>query len=294
MAKKKSDGNIIPCSLSDETKEIIVHYAEQLKLSAYNVGDHGLSKEDFQDAGIFRAAVERIRGQQAATMDEKRSFVESVLNQLKKLKKIDDWVFEGSGDRHDYKVMMPGGWISIIETKGCLDGNNTNIFERPANADEFIIWSLCQNPGADPRHNAWSGIHTRLGTEIVARSQQVDGLVIWDMLCGTIGRPCPKMAQSKRKMVQLRCRATPPPCLYLFPRNIPEVRNNPNPPCHKLKDVRLLQALHEEFGGREGEVTSVRIEVRPSGNTVERKTSFLRSGEEIKTSAWTGIRRARG
>jgi len=294
MAKKRPDGDIIPCAMSEKTRDMIVSYAEQLKVSAHTIGDHGLGEEDFRDSGIFRAAVERIRGQQAATMDEKRSFVEAVLNQLKRAEKIEDWAFEGSGDRHDYRVTMPGGWISIIETKGCLDGNNTNIFERPENADEFVIWSLCQNPGADPRHNAWSGIHTRLGTEIVARRQQVDGLVIWDMLCGTIGRPCPKMSVPKRKLLRLRGRPTPPPCIYLFPRSIPETRNNPNPPCHKLKDVRLLNALHELFGGREDEVTSVSIEVRTGENTVDRKTTFMRSGKEIKSSEWTSIRRARG
>ena len=37
--------------------------------------------------------------------------------------------------------------------KGCLDGENTNKFERPTEADEFITWSLCTNSGADPRRN---------------------------------------------------------------------------------------------------------------------------------------------
>ena len=39
------------------------------------------------------------------------------------------------------------GRVSVVELKGCLDGNNTTIFERPANAQEFIIWSVCTNPG---------------------------------------------------------------------------------------------------------------------------------------------------
>src|SRR5580658_3838329 len=77
--------------------------------------------------------------------------------------------------------------------KGCLDGNNTTIYERPPHAQEFIIWSLCSNRGADPRHNAWSGIHTRLSADIIERAQQVDGVIIWDWVCGTIGRPCPKL-----------------------------------------------------------------------------------------------------
>lgn len=293
MADDERGERIVPCSLSDETRKVIVRYADHLKASAHSLGDHGLSEQEFKDSGIFRAAVERIRGQQAATMDEKRAFVESVLAKLVESGKAKDWVFEGGGDRHDYRVTMPGGWTSIIETKGCLDGNNTNIFERPENADEFVIWSLCQNPGADPRHNAWSGIHTRLGSEIVARRQQVDGLIIWDMLCGTVGRPCPKMALGKRKFVELRGRNVPPPCIYLFPRSIPEVRNNKTPPCHQLRDVRLLKAMHDVFGGRVSEVTTVGIEVRSQDGGVQRKTTLTRSRKAIKASDWSEIRRAR-
>ena len=32
------------------------------------------------------------------------------------------------------------------------------LLERPADADEFVIWSICTNLGADPRRNAWSGM----------------------------------------------------------------------------------------------------------------------------------------
>ncbi|HMO51673.1 MAG TPA: hypothetical protein PKE26_10675 [Kiritimatiellia bacterium] len=285
---------IIPCSLSAKAKRLIAEYAEDLKAAAHAIGNHGLNEEEFRDAGIFRAAVERLRGQQAATMDEKRAFVEAVLDKLKAKKLIEEWAFEGAGDRHDYRVTMPGGWISIIETKGCLDGNNTTIFERPANADEFVIWSLCQNPGADPRHNAWSGIHTRLSAEIVAKGKLVDGLVIWDMLCGTVGRPCPKISGMKRKLVRLKRRIVPPPCIYLFPRSIPDPRNNPRPPCHTLRDVRLLHALHLAFGGHDEEVIAVTMEARLGENGVERKTSFHRADQELASSDWTDIRRARG
>ncbi|MGH2137807.1 hypothetical protein, partial [Enterococcus faecalis] len=76
----------------------------------------------------------------------------------------------------DYTVALNSGKTAVIELKGCLDGNNTNIFERPPHANEFIIWSVCTNPGADPRRNAWSGIHTRLSAEIISRQQRVDGL----------------------------------------------------------------------------------------------------------------------
>ncbi|WP_222873451.1 hypothetical protein [Hankyongella ginsenosidimutans] len=132
-----------------------------------------------------------MRGQFSATMREKREFVRHVLNYMQDQNFILDWQSAGEANRHDYTVTMPSGRTSVIELKGCLDGNNTNIFERPPQANEFVIWSVCTNPGADPRHNAWSGIHTRLSAEIIARQQRVDGLIIWDMVCGTIG-PMPE------------------------------------------------------------------------------------------------------
>ena len=102
------------------------------------------------------------------------------------------------------------GQTAAIELKGCLDGNNTNIFERPPHAHEFIIWSVCTNPGADPRHNAWSGIHTRLSAEIISRHQLVDGIVIWDMVCGTIGPTVSEAARpirlARQSSVRSRCR----------------------------------------------------------------------------------------
>ena len=71
---------IIPCVLSDETRRLIDAYAEALKNQAHRIGDHGLSEEEFWASGLFRGAIERLRGQQAASMAQKRKFIESVLD----------------------------------------------------------------------------------------------------------------------------------------------------------------------------------------------------------------------
>lgn len=284
---------IIPCELLPETSSRIDDYVEALKQAAPNLGNHGLGPQEFWNSGIFRSAIERLRGTQAASMTEKRTFMAEVLNYLQQADLIRRWSYEGAGERHDYQVIMPNGRISVIETKGCLDGNNTNIFERPPQADEFIIWSLCQNPGSDPRHNAWSGIHTRLGAEVIHRRQRVDGVVIWDMICGTAGRPCPKLiADSTRATPISTVRTVPPPCIYLFPRSIPDARNNPNPACWQLNEVQLLQALSVCFKCNAGDVVEARIEARIEGVDVQRRTDFVREGVHIATSAWTTIRRA--
>jgi hypothetical protein len=291
MPRVRTYAAVIPCSLQSTTKEAINRYTEALKHAAPEVGNLRMSDEEFWDSGVFHAAVERLRGQQAASMATKRQFISEVLDHLQKQGRIAKWISAGGGDRHDYEVTMPDQTVTAIEAKGCLDGNNTNIFQRPPNADEFLIWSLCQNPGADPRHNAWSGIHTRLSAEIMHRRQLVDGLIIWDMVCGTVGRLCPKVNGGRRPTAIGR-RKVPPPCIYLFPRSVPDPRNNPNPRCWKLKDIKFLNALHAAFGGDANDVTEVRIVADVEGASVRRKTTLVRNGEEVVASQPTALRRA--
>lgn len=290
MPKEK---NIIPCELSEETKRTINNYTDALQKNAPLIGDHGLDEDEFWRSGLFRSAIEKLRGIQAATMEEKRAFVKEVLDFLKDKDYLSDWKFTGSGERHDYTVQMPDGKTTIIETKGCLDGNNTNIFERPANADNFIIWSLCQNPGADPRRNAWSGIHTRLSAEIIGRKVLVDGLIIWDMICGTKGRPCPKLFSQKERATELLSYSAPPPCIYLFPRTLPDPRNNPSPSVWHIKDISFLNAVSKAFKCKKNEISRVSIESRMNGNEVERRTRFLHDESVFHESQWTAIKRAR-
>jgi hypothetical protein len=285
---------IIPCELLPETKARIDAYVEALKQAAPDIGAHGLGRQEFLDSGIFRSAIERLRGIQAASMVEKRAFMSAVLNHLQNAALIRSWSFQGAGERHDYEAIMPTGRISVVETKGCLDGSNVNIYERPPQADEFIIWSLCQNPGSDPRRGAWSGIHTRLSADIIHRRTRVDGLVIWDMVCGTVGRPCPKLAANPSRATHLSAtRTVPPPCIYLFPRSIPDPRNNPTPSCWQLTEIQLLHSLWTAFNGDAADVTEARIEAQMEGAEVQRRIRFFREGAEITTSRWTTIRRAR-
>lgn len=284
---------IIPCELLPETRERIDAYVEALRQSAPDIGAHGLNRQEFWDSGIFRSAIEQLRGAQAASMMEKRAFMAEIFDHLQRRALIRQWAFAGADERHDYQIDLPAGRISIVETKGCLDGNNTNIFERPPQADEFIVWSLCQNPGSDPRHNAWSGIHTRLSAELIHRRQRIDGVVIWDMVCGTAGRPCPKLVADPRRSTRVtEARSVPPPCLYLFPRTVPDPRNNPAPACWHLEEIDLLHALWRAFGGNAADVVEVRIEARIEGVDVQRRTRFFREGLEIATSEWATIRRA--
>jgi hypothetical protein len=284
--------SVIPCSANEELRERIVAFAEVLKTQAHLLGDHDLDEQNFYDSGLFRGAIERIRGQFSATMREKREFAAHVLNWLQERGLILAWDSAGEANRHDYVVELPSRRICAIELKGCLDGNNTNIFERPPHCHEFVLWSVCTNPGANPRHNVWSGIHTRLSAEIIERSQRVDGLIVWDMVCGTIGRPCPKLEIDQLRATIVGPFQLPPPCIYLFPATIPSPRNNPAPPPQRTEDVEFLQILHAAFGGRPEEINRVAFEVAYSGVDVVRTTTVERAGVVVHQSNPTPIRRA--
>ena len=277
---------------NEELQKLIQDYAEVLKTDAHKLGAHGLDEKEFYNSGVFRGAIERIRGQFSATMSDKREFCRHVLNYMQDQGFIQDWESAGESNRHDYVVRLKTGRVCVIELKGCLDGNNTNIFERPSNAHEFIIWSVCTNPGADPQKNAWSGIHTRLSAEIIERQQRVDGVMIWDMVCGTVGRPCPKLAGAPERATPVAHYVLPPPCIYVLPATIASPRNNPRPVAQSLEDVQLLKAFHDCFRGRDDEVNYVDFEVEHQGAETMRKTCIRRGGVVVKESKLTAIQRA--
>lgn len=288
--------SVIPCQENSDLKKRIEEFADVLRVQAHTLGHHGLTEDEFYRSGLFQGAIERIRGQFSATMIDKRDFVRRVLDFMKDEKFIADWEGSGGNNRHDYLVLLNDGRKSVIELKGCLDGNNTNIFERPAYAEEFLIWSVCSNPGANPRRNVWSGIHTRLSAEIVTNQNKshVDGLIVWDWLCGTAARTCPKLERESPvgpRLTTVGPFKLPPPCIYLFPKTIPEVRNNPNPNPHALADVGFLQALNECFGGDPDEVSRVQISVAHRDASIVRTTTIDRGGEMQKKSEPTPIKR---
>ncbi len=283
--------SVIPCEQNAHLSEQINEFAEILKTEAHTLGTHGLSEADFYEGGLFRGAIERIRGQFSATMREKREFAQHVFSYMQDHDYIADWQDAGDANRHDYLITLPDGRISAVEMKGCLDGNNTNIFERPPNANEFVLWSVCTNPGADPRHNVWSGIHTRLSCEIIEGQKPVDGLIVWDWICGTIGRPCPKLVPGGARRTAVGPYQLAPPCIYLFPATIPSVRNNPSPAPHTIESVGLLLAMHQCFKGQDDELNSVRFSVSYKGSEVVRRTTIERGGVIQRESEETPIRR---
>lgn len=282
---------ITPCEKNKDLEAKIEAFADTIRVEAHKLSGHGLSEKEFYESGILEGAIQRIRGQLSADMATKRHFVSLVLNHMQDADAIKDWQSAGGSNRFDYSVTMPDGKVCGIELKGCLDGNNTNIFERPTHVQEFVMWSVCSNAAADPRHNVWSGIHARLSAEIIEQQKQVDGLIVWDWICGTIGRPCPKLKRANGRTVAVGQYQLTPPCIYLFPRSVPSVRNNPNPEPHALDQVSFLAALNKCFGGYDDELNKARFHVANKGNDVVRTTSIERNGVIEHTSKPTPIRR---
>ncbi|PZQ11911.1 MAG: hypothetical protein DI565_17170 [Ancylobacter novellus] len=286
------NGGSVLCEANAELRLRITEFAETLRTQAHLLGSHGLSEAEFYQSGLFRGAIERLRGQFSASMQEKRDFVRSILNYMQDHDYISDWDSAGDANRHDYVVTMKDGKKAAIELKGCLDGNNTNIFERPPHVSEFIIWSVCSNPGADPRHNVWSGIHTRLSAEIIAREQRIDGLLVWDWICGTLGRRCPKTTTETDRLTVVGPFELPPPCIYLFPGTIPSPRNNPRPTSQNIEQVGILSAFHKCFGGKDEHLNSVEFEVKYQGVETMRTTTIRRKGVAVRQSQPTPIQRS--
>ena len=284
--------SIIPCERNSRLQKQIEEFAEVLTTQAHKLGGHDLSEQEFYRSGLFEGAIERIRGQRSATMRDKREFVKYILNYMEDKEFIVGWESTGGANRHDYNVTLKSGRTAIIELKGCLDGNNTNIFERPPNANEFIIWSICMNKGADPQRNAWSGIHTRLSAEIISREKRADGMIIWDMVCGTIWRPCPKLEANASRLTDVGPYWLPPPCLYLLPSTIPSPRSNPNPQAQQLSDVRIMQAFNDCFRCKLEEINYVSFDVAHRGADTVRTTRIVRDGAVQKESRPTAIKRA--
>lgn len=74
--------SIIPCEQNKGLRDQIERFAEVLKTEAHKLGDHGLDEKEFYNSGLFRGAVERVRGQFSATMRGKREFVQHALNHM--------------------------------------------------------------------------------------------------------------------------------------------------------------------------------------------------------------------
>ena len=97
--------SVIPCQKNKNLTELIRNYAEVLKTEAHTLGTHGLNEQEFYNSGVFRGAIERVRGQFSATMGVKREFVRHVLNHMQDRGFILDW--ESAGGKESPRLHDP-------------------------------------------------------------------------------------------------------------------------------------------------------------------------------------------
>ncbi|MEU4680657.1 hypothetical protein [Micromonospora sp. NPDC023737] len=274
---------------------------------------HLLHSADIQQEDwlpLLRAAIESMRGESSANPVEKQRFIAAVLQHCQQQKTIESWGFIGSGGRQDYRVSLPDGTTVAIEAKGCLDGNNTAIWDRPSWADEFVVWGLCpEGLAKPPGKGAWSGIATRLMPKIVAERKVVDAFVLWDGRCGSARRICPKAfgvdgplrSQATDIVGQVGKEAwIPPPCIYLFPRSYPTVPHNRKPAIHTVNTARFSRALLEAFNVPEDKqaayVHSVEVEARGSSEGTEIQVTAVSrcwpdGDDRVVSGRWKPVRR---
>jgi hypothetical protein len=203
------------------------------------------------------------------------------------------WRSVGTAGRNDFRVELPDGTLVSIEAKGCPDGNNTNIWDRPSWADEFFVW--CQCPESlvhQPGEGVWSGIATRLLPKVAAERVVVDGFIFWDGRCGSQLRNCPK---DFGVTGPLRSEATPiasqvdkpdwlpPPCIYLLPRSAPNVMNNPRPQIHSLATLGFATALLRLFQVPEPKMPAYVHEGRIESRNVRTGTQIRIS---VRSQCW--------
>lgn len=109
---------IVPCDRNKRLSQQIIDFAEILKTEAHKLGAHGLDENDVYNSGLFRGAIERIRGQFAATMSEKREFVRRILSYMQDHEYIASFESSGERNRHDYTVALPSGKLAAERLPG--------------------------------------------------------------------------------------------------------------------------------------------------------------------------------
>ena len=276
--------SVVPCKQNKILADQIDSFAEALRKQAYTLGDHGLSEVDFSNSGIFRGAIEKIRGQFISNQGPAREFAERILNHMMSSGVISEWERAESGSRYGYTVTLPSDRVAVIRITGCTDGNNANLYQRPKHADEFIVWIICESPGANLGGNVWSGLHSRMSANIISRQQVVDGVIVWGMMCGSASRPCPKIKDDPSRMTEVGPYRLPPPCIYMLPEIVPTLPSNDSVKSQNISGVQFLLEASRVFKVSDSEIFSVDFDVSERDSRIARMTTVRRGNVLVRKS----------
>jgi hypothetical protein len=199
-----------PCRhLGAPPEHLIVQVADliQKQLSADDkyLASLGLTASEYRSA--LPAAIERVRGSWAASNENSRDFVEVLLSELVSQNIISDYEKPRYGSDTIYKVALRSGQKIAVIQKGCPDGSHSSTqWSRPSWAHETYLWWLCSSQRYHPGEHIWKGVG-RLRQKVSEGSDQLDGIIFYNELCGTGSRPCPKIDQA----VEIEGKRYPPP-----------------------------------------------------------------------------------
>lgn len=246
---------------------------------------HQIHPADYREGLVFRSAIESIRGSFiASSRTSREGLVADILENLVRQERITDYESSGGSARYDFTVVLGRDpeTFAALEVKGG-EGNSINISERPRWAKEFVVW--CHLDGAivnQPSHGA-RAIVNRLTNELVRRRKHVDALILKDLLCGTITRPCPKYPGKEANIGLLAA-----PDFLLFPCRVPTI-NDPSPPVHTIEELTLPKAILSLFGVALEDYSKhlwevhVRLVSLPNGR-VRREVEIWHQGQVVEHS----------
>jgi hypothetical protein len=247
--------------------------------------EHEINPIDYHSGLVFRSAIESIRGTYIASSTTGREgLVGDVFENLLQRKWISDYKQSGSRQRFDFEIMIERNpdYFVAIEVKGG-EGNSINISERPIWAKEFGVWSHLDGAIVNQPSHGVHSIINRLTNELARRGKRADVLFVKDILCGTRTKPCPKYP-GKESTIGFNSA----PDIFLFPQQIPSL-DNPKPPVHTLKTLRLPSLVLDLFGISEKEyhrhIWEVQVEVigLPDGR-YQRLVEVVHQGKKVDQS----------
>jgi len=248
----------------------------------------GIRPDDYHPKRIFRSAVETIRGSFiASSVTQRQGMVSELLHRLQTQRKISEFARTGKGVRHDSTVVLTRAprVCAALEVKGG-EGISVTVTERPAWAQEFILW--CHLDGSisnQPSQGVRAIIVNRLANNLFKRGKIVDAVLFKDQLCGSPLRVCPKYAGIVGN--DQIC-----PDIFLMPREQPTPQQ-PTPETHSVDSLYLPEMILESFGVRSRDrskhLWSVQVHLvaatRKSGaQKYQRRTRILHEGAVVEES----------
>lgn len=207
----------LPCRHVGAPSENIIELTRKAIVAISNdnhfLSNSGLTREEFELA--LPVVLQRMRGSVAASNNDRRSFIQSIIDRMKVAGLIEAVRMPKYGADTVYRLEVPQiGAVAIIQ-KGCPDGTHSSEnWDRPDWAREAYLWWLCDSVSNEPGEHVVKGVN-RLRNRFfdMSTSGGIDGVVFHNATCGSPSRPCPKIGHA----IDIDGTLVPPPCIWVMP-----------------------------------------------------------------------------